>query len=189
MNLTIRKIGRKIKSWLYRHWYRLSNVDSTVYLGGASAISRDVSIKRYAYIGPRCEIHPNVSIGEFTMLANNVSIIGGDHKYDVVGRPIILSGRGHVKRTIIGNDCWLGAYSIIMCGVKIADGCVIAAGAVVTKDTEPYCIYGGVPARKIKPRFKNEDELQRHKDSFCHYSDDMILTMILSNDKLENNLE
>ena len=43
-----------------------------------------------------------------------------------------------------------------MAGVKIADGCVIAAGAVVTHDTEPYCVYAGVPAQKIKERIAVE---------------------------------
>ena len=49
-----------------------------------------------------------------------------------------------------------------MSGVHIARGCIIAAGAIVTKDTEAYTIYAGVPAKKIRPRFDNESDLQRH---------------------------
>ena len=56
----------------------------------------------------------------------------------------------------IGNDVWIGANVIILPGVKIGDGAILAAGAVVTKDVEPYAIVGGVPAKIIKYRFSKE---------------------------------
>ena len=54
---------------------------------------------------------------------------------------------------IIGNDVWIGYDAVIMAGVKIGDGAVIGARAVVTKDVEPYSIVGGVPAKEIRKRF------------------------------------
>lgn len=62
---------------------------------------------------------------------------------------------------VIGNDVWIGFGATILAGVNIGDGAVIAAGAVVTKDVEPYAIVGGVPAKLIRYRFSNEkiDEL------------------------------
>lgn len=59
--------------------------------------------------------------------------------------------------TVIGNDVWIGAEALIMPGVKIADGAVIAARAVITKNVGPYEIWGGNPARFIKKRFSDED--------------------------------
>lgn len=56
----------------------------------------------------------------------------------------------------IGNDVWIGANAIILPGVRIGDGAVLAAGAVVTKDVEPYAVVGGVPAKTIKHRFERE---------------------------------
>ena len=56
----------------------------------------------------------------------------------------------------IGNDVWIGMNAIIMPGVKIGDGAIIGAGAVVTKDVEPYAILGGVPARFIRYRYPKE---------------------------------
>lgn len=185
MNIFVRKIGRKLKAWYYRHKWHLRNVDETVYFGGRSSISQDLIAGRYTYIGPRCYIHPKVRIGEFTMLANNVSIIGGDHRYDVIGKPVILTGRDVIEETSIGSDCWIGAHSIIMSGVNIADGCIIAAGSVVTKDTEPYCIYGGVPAKKIKPRFASKEDLDQHIKLKSEIKENEMLDMLLKNDDLK----
>ena len=55
--------------------------------------------------------------------------------------------------TEIGNDVWIGDHVVIMSGVKIGNGAIVAAGAVVTRDVPPYAIVGGVPARIIKYRF------------------------------------
>lgn len=161
MNI-VRKIGRLVKSFYYRHKYHLKNIHKTVYFGGKSHISKDIIADKYVYIGPGCNICSQVKIGAYTMLANNVSILGGDHYYKKVGVPIIFSGRGEIKATYIGVDCWIGAYSIIMHGVTIGDGSIVAAGSVVTKDVEPYSIYGGVPAKKIKDRFNSDIEKQTH---------------------------
>jgi acetyltransferase-like isoleucine patch superfamily enzyme len=57
------------------------------------------------------------------------------------------------ERVVIGNDVWLGASCLVLKGVTIGDGAVVAAGAVVTKDVPPYAIVGGVPARVIRYRF------------------------------------
>ena len=164
MNI-IRYYGRKVKAWYYRHKYHLKHIDKTVYFGGKSSISRDLRADRYAYIGPNCVINKNVTIGAYTMLANNVYIIGGDHLYNKVGTPIIFSGRDVVRQTTIGRDCWIGAHTIIMCGVKIGEGSIVAAGSVITKDIDPFTIYGGVPAKKIKDRFESKDDVIRHSAS------------------------
>lgn len=185
MRTEIRIIGRKIKAYYYRHKWHLKNVHKSVYFGGKSDISSDVEIDEYAYIGPGCKIYPNVSIGKFTIFANDVSIIGGDHRYDVVGLPIVLSGRAEIKPTKIGCDCWVGAHSIINCGVNIADGCIIAAGAVVSKDTEPYGIYGGVPARRIKNRFVSEEDLLKHIALVSQIDDSQAYELLLNNKRIK----
>lgn len=72
------------------------------------------------------------------------------------------SWKGINEITYIGNDVWIGYGAIIMSGVKINDGSIIAAGSVVTHDTEPYSIYAGVPAKKIKNRFESSTDLENH---------------------------
>ena len=137
--------------------YGLKNVHPTFIATNNCTIAKDFNAGLYSYVGPNCLIYPHVKIGNFTMLANNVAIIGGDHNYHKPGVPIIFSGREIIRPTIIGDDVWIGAYSVIMAGVKIGNGAIIAAGSVVTKDVLPYSIGGGCPAKLIKMRFDDEE--------------------------------
>jgi acetyltransferase-like isoleucine patch superfamily enzyme len=77
------------------------------------------------------------------MLANDVQIIGGDHRFDIPGTPMLYSGRSELKATTIGRDCWIGARTTIMCGVNIGDGSIIAAGSVVTYNGTTWVEYTG----------------------------------------------
>lgn len=107
-------------------------------------------------------IGPKVSIGTYTMIGPNVSIVGGDHKFDVPGIPIIFAGRPELPETLIESDVWVGCGSIIIAGCRIGRGAIVAAGAVVTKDVPPYTIVAGVPAKVIKNRFESRDFEARH---------------------------
>lgn len=78
------------------------------------------------------------------------------------------------KKTVIGNDVWVGKNASIMAGVKIGDGAVIGAGAVVTKDVPPYAIAGGVPAKVIKYRFSEEQIAELLKIKWWDWSDKVI---------------
>ena len=92
-----------------------------------------------------------ITIGKDCLISYNVHIRTDMHNY--LNRGQLISKQGHSEHDIIiGNDVWIGYGAQIMAGVSIADGCVIAAGAVVTHDTEPYGVYAGVPARRIKDR-------------------------------------
>ena len=64
-------------------------------------------------------------------------------------------------RVDIGNDVWIGTNVTLLEGIKIGDGAIIAAGAVVTGDVEPYAIYGGVPAKKLKMRFDSPEDIMQ----------------------------
>lgn len=150
--------------YFLRRKKRLRNVHRTFYMGKNCNVSSDLIAGAYSYIGPGCLIYPKVSIGKYTMLANDVSIVGGDHEFGKIGTPIIFSGRGVLKETIIGQDVWIGAYVKINTGIVIGDGAIIAMGSVVTKNVEPYAIYGGIPAKKIKDRFFNKHDINKHEE-------------------------
>lgn len=98
------------------------------------------------------------------LCAAHVSFIGkNEHRFDCVGQTIWNSPRGIDKPTIVGNDVWIGHGAIIMGGVKIGDGSIIAAGSVVTKDIPPMHIVGGNPAKILKRRFESDIEEDVHR--------------------------
>lgn len=79
-----------------------------------------------------------------------------------------------LKKTIIGNDVWTGRNVTIMAGVKIGNGAIIGAGAVVTKDVPDYAIVAGVPAKIIKYRFSEDIIFKLNKIKWWDWSDDLI---------------
>jgi acetyltransferase-like isoleucine patch superfamily enzyme len=127
-----------------------------------SDICRDIKVGKFSYIGSNSTIKSNVEIGSYTMLATQVSIVGDDHIVDIVGTPIVFSGRPLKSCTKIGNDVWIGHRAIIMAGCSIGDGAIVAAGSVVTKDIPACSIYGGVPAKFIKSRFSDKHSISTH---------------------------
>ncbi len=166
----VRKIYRFLKMFYIRKKRKLKNVHPTFYMSSKAKVFRDLKAGAYSYIGPNCLVYPKVSIGDYTMLANNVSIIGGDHEYKIPGLPTIFSGRGILDKTVIGKDVWLGAYVKIKTGVTIGDGAIVAMGSIVTKDLEPFSVYAGIPAKKIKNRFDNNTEIEKHKKMLINVS-------------------
>ena len=140
------------------------------------------SMGRHSFCGYDCEI-VGADIGHFCSIANYVAIGGGQHPVDWVGMsPVFYEGRDSVakkfstftrplpRRVTIGSDVWIGYRAIILQGVKIGDGAVIGAGAVVTQDVEPYAIVAGVPARLIRYRF--EEDLRSALVASCWWERD-----------------
>ena len=156
--LTARSGRMKIR----RARYRLKQVSTTFYTPDASNISPDLIAHDYSYIGPGCMIGPGVELGAYSMLGPRVLIMGNDHIYTTPGTPMIFSGRPPMPRTMIGADVWIGGSAILMAGVTIGRGAIVAAGSVVTKDIPPYEIHGGIPAKKLKDRFTTAADRERH---------------------------
>lgn len=106
-------------------------------------------------IGIRCELWGPVSIGNNVMMGPEVVVYTSGHRFDDYEIPMNIQGTTEDRKVYIGDDCWIGRRAIIMPGVTIGDGCVIAAGAIVTHDIPQYSVVAGVPARIIKSRIKN----------------------------------
>lgn len=145
------------------------------YIGSAVHIRKNcVAVGYHSFIGPECWIASKTEIGNFVMLAGRVAIIGGDHRFDVPGVPIIDSGRGENKQVVIKDDVWIGYGSIIMHGVTIEEGAIIAAGSLVTEDVAAYTIMAGRPAKLLGMRFQGKDieyhrsALDQHRRSINH---------------------
>lgn len=143
----------------FRRWY-LQRMLKIMALGGNPAmVSKNVYIangKRVKF-GTGCRINENVyieaaEIGNDVLVAPGVSILSRMHTHERVDMPMSMQGYEDEKTVSIGSDVWLGRNAIVLPGVNIGDGCIIAAGAVVTKDVQSYTIVGGVPAKFIKAR-------------------------------------
>lgn len=104
---------------------------------------------------------PKVIIGKYCSIAIHSLFILAHHRSDWVttspGPPLSAISRGDI---VIGNDVWIGAQCIIMDGLTIGDGAIVAAGAVVTKSVPPYAIVGGNPAKVIRYRF-SQDQISK----------------------------
>lgn len=123
-----------------------------------------VNIERNAYftpgvtlgensgIGVDCEVYGPVSIGNNVMMGPEVVIYTSGHRFDRTDIPMMEQGSSQVEPVTIGDDVWIGRRAMIMPGVTIGNGCVIGAGAVVTRDIPPYTVAGGVPARVLRKR-------------------------------------
>ncbi|GAB4459039.1 MAG: Vat family streptogramin A O-acetyltransferase [Elainellaceae cyanobacterium] len=105
-------------------------------------------------------------IGKFCSIASDVKFImnGGNHRTDWFTNypfPVFGNGWEHAMPdswpnkgdTVIGNDVWIGYGAMLMPGVQVGDGAIIATGSVVTRNVEPYAIVGGNPAALIRKRF------------------------------------
>lgn len=92
-----------------------------------------------------------VTIGDRTLIGYRAQILSTNHAVPDGHRRIF--GAGHVARpVVIGSDVWIGAGAIVLPGIRVGEGAVIAAGSVVTKPVEPFTVVAGVPARVIRRR-------------------------------------
>ena len=109
----------------------------------------DVTIGDYTRIGIHCTVIGPVCIGSHVNLAQGITVTALNHNFGDAARRIDEQGVS-TKPVVIGDDVWIGANAVILPGVTIGSHCVIAAGAVVTKDVPDYTLAGGVPAKIIK---------------------------------------
>ena len=127
----------------------------------------------------------NTTIGKFCSIAPNVTIGPGIHKINSVSThpsfflkhtPLIKTFVDKdlfesTRKTTIGHDVWIGEKVVILDGVNIGTGAIVAAGAIVTKDVSPYAVVGGVPAKHIKYRFESEAIDLLLKSEWWNYSE------------------
>jgi acetyltransferase-like isoleucine patch superfamily enzyme len=134
-----------------------------------------IRLGNHVTISSQCHIAANCTIKDYAGLASRVALLGRlDHDYKTVGVPFRFAqyvGSRHMKGTylqevdevMIEEDVWVGHQSIILTGVKVRRGTIVAAGSVVVRDTEPYSIVAGVPAKTVGTRFTAEQIVLHEK--------------------------
>lgn len=183
-------LGKIERIKLKRKWRKMNSHNSTEYVGNWNQSL--VHVGNYSYGGINVltfNDNSKLIIGSYCSVAPNVMfMLSADHytshistfpfKVKMMGE----SFEGHSKGDIIvDDDVWIGYGAVIMSGVHIEQGAVIAAGAVVTKDVPPYSIVGGVPAKVIKYRFDEKiiqgllkvDYSKLHREMITEHIDEL----------------
>lgn len=109
----------------------------------------DIVIGDHTRIGLHNTIIGPVTIGSHVNLAQGITITALNHNFEKSEQRIDQQGVS-TSPVVIDNDCWIGAHAVVLPGVTIGEHCVVAAGAVVTKDVPPHSLVAGVPAKIIK---------------------------------------
>jgi acetyltransferase-like isoleucine patch superfamily enzyme len=178
-NKHIQKYYQKIRKYFQvKIFYRNSSFE------GKNIIYKKVTLSNCkigfaSYVGPR-SVLINTELGRYCSIGPDVKTVIGSHptKNFVSTCPAFYSlqkqnGFSFTNEQLfeefiyidpkdrisikIGNDVWIGAHVLILEGTSIGDGAIIATGAVVSKNVEPYSIVGGVPAKLIRNRFNDQD--------------------------------
>lgn len=133
---------------LFKKAGRHINVEKGAYFG----LGTEIEIGDHSGIGVDARLYGPIRIGNDVMMGPEVVILTRNHRFDRLDIPIRQQGYQSAKPVAIGDDVWIGHRVMIMPGVSIGKGAIIAAGAIVTKDVPEYAIVGGNPARLIRHR-------------------------------------
>lgn len=179
-----------------------SKIEAPVRLLGGSCLDiKDMGA--FCFINLDSKIRRVEKMGRFVMIGPEVFIGGNPHSVNSLSPHLMFRGRTdewyksfttfydnaeiqkiiaenqekeltRKTKVVIGNDVWIGARAILIGGVTIGDGAVVAGGAVVTKDVEPYTIVGGNPAKLIRKRFNDEIIERLLKLQWWDYGPDIL---------------
>lgn len=138
----------------------------------------DTFIESHTQIGKYCSIGPGVMIGMgnhyISFCSTHPILFDKYYKNRLQWDDVVLKYNGLCDKelaTVIGSDVWIGARANIKRGIRIGNGAVIAADAVVTKDVPDYAIVAGCPARVVKYRFEKEDvDFLRENEKYCFWN-------------------
>ncbi len=144
------KFSKKCRAFAAKGFIRYCGKNVNIEHG--AVISSKLSIGDHSGIGVNCVCGGELTVGNYVMMAPECIIFTRNHEHADLDIPMCQQGYQEEQPCVIGDDVWIGRRVMIMPGVTIGKGAIIAAGAVVTKDVPEYAVVGGVPAKVIKYR-------------------------------------
>jgi len=166
----------------YRHWLRVRDLsDSTgVFVSRGSDIRSNTVIGSGTRINGRIVVKGagRVELGKYCAVGEDVRIISSNHSTDVVNLQHTLAkaiGSAEVREggrmgVVIGHNVWIGDAVIVLPGVSVGNGAVLAAGSVITRDVQAYAIVAGVPARMVRSRLSPDRIADMEKSQWWNWS-------------------
>lgn len=168
----LRRVATWLRAW---RWRAVLEVGRDCHIGAGCRFwaPRGIRVGKSCYLGREVTIETNASIGDYVLIANRVALVGRrDHEYSRIGVPVRF-GRWvggwdsdpavACEEVVVGSDVWLGFGCIVLSGVSVGRGAIVAAGSVVVSDVAPYAIVGGVPARELGRRFSSREAIEKHE--------------------------
>ena len=114
-------------------------------------VGSGITIGSNTHFAPFCVVYGPLEIGENCAFAAHCTLATVGHGFERIDIPMVQQPTTS-RKIIIEDDVWFGANAVVTGGVRVGRGSIIGAGAVVTKDVEPWSVMGGVPARLIRKR-------------------------------------
>ncbi len=159
--INISKIYDRLLMFIFRSLFAKCGKKVLFYPTKSELWYKNIFVGNNVRIGTGASFYASVSyikIGNNVMFGPNVTIRGGNHSTHIIGKLMTdykLSDKlsNDDEPVIIENDVWVGTGAILLKGVHIGRGAIVAAGAVVTRNVPPYAIVGGVPAKVLKFRW------------------------------------
>jgi len=146
------RLGYRLRAALVRRIFRHCGPDVLIKHGAYFGSGSDVELGARSQIGHNARIDHDVVIGEDVLMGPDVVMMSAGHAYEDATIPINRQGQTPRRPIHIGNDVWIGTRVVVLPGVRIGDGAVVGANAVVTRDVPPYAVVAGVPARVVHMR-------------------------------------
>jgi UDP-2-acetamido-3-amino-2,3-dideoxy-glucuronate N-acetyltransferase len=137
------EIGEDTRIW---HW---SHVSSQSKIGKNCSLGQNVYVANDVVIGNKCKIQNNVSLYDAVRIEDEVFCGPSMVFTNVINPRSGVERKDEYKTTLVKKGASIGANATIICGVTLGEYCFIAAGAVITKDVEPYALMAGIPAKRI----------------------------------------
>jgi acetyltransferase-like isoleucine patch superfamily enzyme len=162
-----RRLGNAIRTfYMFGLRYRWVLYGRDVHVQTTSTIfspRRIAVIGDHVGIGAYCEFGCDIRIGQHVLIASHCGFLSRDaHTYDSPGTTMFEGPRSDRQGIVVEDDVWIGFGAIVLSGVTIGRGSVIAAGAVVIEDVPPYSIVAGNPGRVVRVRF-GADQIEEHE--------------------------
>lgn len=160
------RLQANLLTFVVKRTFKSIGHEVTIYPGSTFANASDITIGHHVFIHTGAHFYTagsTITIGNYVLIGRHCTIIAASRDYTNWKVPIYFGNEYVKKPVVIQDDVWMGERVMIMPGVTICRGAVIAAGAIVTKNVPEYAIVAGVPAKVIKYRFgQTEQKLARN---------------------------